>query len=703
MKNQHYHHHHSPTESRTTCLLMILVLVIIGILYPIVRQSSHVAHPQIQKEILYASDASIMAPTTNTTVLEQIDSLNKKIQEEKEKQKSKIDLINFNGERLHEYDGEKLFLSMSNAFLSQRIATNVKPQGSKLSFGDDKLTIDRSCPFFGVVSTLNPPTAAIEKLVNINKQYWCVVIVGDHNGPKTYDLVSMSEGVEEEKSSSSSSTNFVYLSVEDQKKLTKQFPIINHLTSHHLSRKLIGYLYALSYRPQLIFDFDDDYSILSMKKTNNNLFHNTFFQEKTSPTTTKEASATNNNNNNNNNDTTTTTTPDNNNYYAVNVYELLNYNHSMLNIFPLLGANIHPSWPRGFPVNYLKETDTTGSLHETGEEGTASSPASSFQLSLQKREIRKESIGIIHTTANHFPDVDIIYKMVMPLPLEFPLRGHIPFLLPTSTKDSPNTPQVFAPFNAKSTLFFPTAYWSLFLPFSINNHMIDIYRAFITERILYEMNYRNAQSKSATGSEITTTTSSTKEENASDNNNNNNSSQVNNKNNNNLYSEVRILFHAPITIHNHKDLYNENNDNTPDTAAAATNPSLRSASPSSSSRSATLSSQLHHLRSFININNIEFLNAYSQEYSIYLVLNILIDELEEFIFCGRTIPGMLEEIYIHLYEIGLFNKLDILGLQMWLENLIQLGYEFPAVNENYRELDSEDEEERQKKCFKKKD
>jgi hypothetical protein len=666
---------------------MILVLVIIGILYPIIRQSSHVAHPQIQKEILYASDASIMAPTTNTTVLEQIDNLNKKIQEEKEKQKSKIDLINFNGERLHEYDGEKLFFPMSNEFLSQRIATNVRPHGSKPSFGDEKLTIDRSCQFFGVVSTLNPPTAAIEKLVNINKQFWCVVIVGDQNGPKTYDLVSMSEGVEEEKSSSSSSTNFVYLSVDDQKKLTKQFPIINHLTSHHLSRKLIGYLYALSYRPQLIFDFDDDYSILSMKKTNNNLFHNTFFQQKTSPTTTI--------NSNNDNDTTTSTTAPDYNYYAVNVYELLNYNHSVLNIFPLLGANIHPSWPRGFPVNYLKETDTTGSVHEAGDEG-ASSPSSSFQLSLQKREIRMESIGIIHTTANHFPDVDIIYKMTMPLPLEFPLRGHIPFLLPTSTKDSPITAQVFAPYNAKSTLFFPTTYWSLFLPFSINNHMIDIYRAFITERILYEMNYRNAQSKSAAGSETTTATSAVKEENASD-----NSSQAIN----NLYSEVRILFHAPITIHNHKDLYNENNDNNlnPDTAAASSNPSLRSASPSSSSKSAALSSQLHHLHSLININNIEFLNAYSQEYSIYLVLNILIDELEEFIFCGRTIPGMLEEIYIHLYEIGLFNKLDILGLQMWLENLIQLGYEFPAVNENYRELDNEDEEERQKKCFKKKD
>src|SRR6185312_9831819 len=69
---------------------------------------------------------------------------------------------------------------------------------------------------------------------------------------------------------------------------------------------------------------------------------------------------------------------------------------------------------------------------------------------LQKKELKKENIGILHFVANHFPDVDIIYKMTMPLPLDFPIRGQVPILLPQfygASATSMGEKQVYAPYN----------------------------------------------------------------------------------------------------------------------------------------------------------------------------------------------------------------------------------------------------------------
>ena len=617
---------------------MVLALVIIGFLYPIMmRDKSHVSHPHMQKEILYSSDSMLIPPvniTTHINLLDQIDALNKKLQQAKENQQTTVDLFNFDGRKIQDFEGDRLYSSLNGEGLVKKYPNSKKFQPEK--FTEEKLILKTpsKCQFFGVVTTINPPTVAIERLITINPELWCVVIVGDKNGHKNYvpfssmtaeteSSASANEGGSSSPSSSSDTKNYIYLSLEDQQKLIKHFSLLNHLSVNHISRKIIGYLYAMLYHPQMIYDFDDDYSILSMKK-NNNIFHNNLFSLK------QETSSDGGN-------------IEGTDYLVAN--ELLHYNHTVLNIFPLLGSNIHPSWPRGFPINYLKETDSSSLDHSIDPDNTAT--ATPTPLTLEKREMKKQQIGIIHSVTHHFPDVDIIYKMIMPLPISFPLRGHLPVLLPSLSVSLPEaiTP-VYAPFNSKSTFFFPSTYWSLFLPLSINNHMIDIYRAYIVERILHELNYRNTQQVNNNAPPSTTATPSTtaigaaSAENAESNSAEENKetqkeSSNNHNNNNNFYSEIRILFHAPVTVHQHKDLYNDINENNQAGSDNNNNNNDKNNAPPGNDRKEMFGKLFQFHSNMMNINNMEFLTAYSKEYSIYLIVNILIDELDEFIFCSK--------------------------------------------------------------------
>ncbi|CAN0509198.1 unnamed protein product, partial [Ectocarpus sp. 8 AP-2014] len=68
---------------------------------------------------------------------------------------------------------------------------------------------------------------------------WCVVVVGDQNGPAEYNV----EGV-------------IYLTPQDQEQLP--YRIVSLLPWNHFGRKNIGYLYAVHHGATVIYDVDDD-------------------------------------------------------------------------------------------------------------------------------------------------------------------------------------------------------------------------------------------------------------------------------------------------------------------------------------------------------------------------------------------------------------------------------------------------------------
>ena len=75
--------------------------------------------------------------------------------------------------------------------------------------------------------------------------------------------------------------------------------------------------------------------------------------------------------------------------------------------------------------------------------------------------------------ADENPDVDAIYRLVLPLPVSFAKRE------PVALKGA------WCPFNSQNTTFFKCAFPLLYLPYHCSFRMTDIWRSFVAQRIAY--------------------------------------------------------------------------------------------------------------------------------------------------------------------------------------------------------------------------
>lgn len=154
--------------------------------------------------------------------------------------------------------------------------------------------------------------------------------------------------------------------------------------------------------------------------------------------------------------------------------EAVNYTATPFNPYsPLMNAPVdetgqcekyHATWPRGFPLDRIKEL---------------SNP---FGTSMQLKEVdvSLESIGVIQFLANHDPDVDAIYRLTQPIPFDFP-SDKMPVLVP---KES------YAPYNAQATLHKYSALWSMYLPVTVHGRVSDIWRGYAAQRIFLDTDVR---------------------------------------------------------------------------------------------------------------------------------------------------------------------------------------------------------------------
>ncbi len=113
-------------------------------------------------------------------------------------------------------------------------------------------------------------------------------------------------------------------------------------------------------------------------------------------------------------------------------------------------------WPRGFPLSEISCSDD-GSIAASGALKTISAP-------IQQ--------GLVSGS----PDVDAIWRLVLDRPLYF--RENDSLFLP---------PGAWCPFNSQSTWWFPEAYPLMYLPSYVSFRMTDIWRSFIAQRCLWEM------------------------------------------------------------------------------------------------------------------------------------------------------------------------------------------------------------------------
>ncbi|CAF3586610.1 unnamed protein product [Rotaria sp. Silwood1] len=317
---------------------------------------------------------------------------------------------------------------------------------------------------------------------------WCVVVVADKKSSPSYYV-----------------SNIVYLSVEAQKKLVNHYKFVQLIPWNHFGRKNIGYLYAILQGAQYIFDLDDD---------------NVLKQSHISP--------------------------------PKSVIEMTVSNCTVFNVYPTMGASKHPSWPRGFPLEKIKQE---------------------CYWTQERREVHKDEVVIFQSLADNDPDVDAIYRMTLPLPLHF--KSHTSVGIP---------PGVFVPYNAQASMHYRKSFWGLLLPITVHGRVSDIWRSYVTQRLLWEIC-------------------------------------------------GRIAFVSPWVTQ------------------------------------------------FRNPHN--YIQDFQAETDLYLKTGALIRVLLEWNGRSATLPGLIEELWIELYERDYVDKEDISLLQMWLDTLIHIGYKFPNIKRTF--------------------
>ncbi len=110
-------------------------------------------------------------------------------------------------------------------------------------------------------------------------------------------------------------------------------------------------------------------------------------------------------------------------------------------------------WPRGLPLNRI---------HHQVQQNPADLKFKQIECPIQQ--------GL----ADNNPDVDAIYRLVMPLPVQFEAAADIAL-----------APGVWSPFNSQNTTWWEEAFPLLYLPSYCSFRMTDIWRSLIAQKIAW--------------------------------------------------------------------------------------------------------------------------------------------------------------------------------------------------------------------------
>ncbi|CAD7971539.1 unnamed protein product, partial [Amoebophrya sp. A25] len=121
------------------------------------------------------------------------------------------------------------------------------------------------------------------------------------------------------------------------------------------------------------------------------------------------------------------------------------------------------TWPRGFPQHLIRDAST----HELEE--------------LAVPLVNDSHLAVIQSLANVDPDVDAVYRQTHEAPSFSFQRERVKLGLGAG---------YVAPWNAQATLVMPPAFFGLLLPASVSGRVSDIWRSYITTRLLWATKWR---------------------------------------------------------------------------------------------------------------------------------------------------------------------------------------------------------------------
>ena len=206
------------------------------------------------------------------------------------------------------------------------------------------------------------------------------------------------------------------------------FSSIRYIPWNHFGRKSIGYLYAVAGGCDMIYDFDDDNHLkLATFKELSNWTHVEL--------RTKE--------------------------HALHVFNPYPYFQPTNNSF---------IWPRGFPLQFIRDPRAYDAF------------SGRFWEVMPMKDAGFHRVAVIQSLADHDPDVDAIYRLTRPLPVNFRRKNTI-LIAPRGT---------YSPWNAQAVLVSRSAFFGLLLPVTVTGRVSDIWRSYITSRLLWETDFKIA-------------------------------------------------------------------------------------------------------------------------------------------------------------------------------------------------------------------
>ena len=311
----------------------------------------------------------------------------------------------FSGQRVRTFDPSLLMFDDSSAAPGAPSTSTVFDGGP-------------SCERWCVVTTIFEPSVALTSTAKLPG--WCTVIVGDHKTPPNYLARA---GLQDMPS-------VVFLSAERQQREANERDdrvgaFLRVVPFNHFARKNVGYLYAIAHGARYVFDFDDDNELKSAHGGSG---------ARLPPLREGEEVAV---------DLTVV---------------LVRGRENTFNPYPLLGAEVGGSWPRGFPMDHVMVGGTQGSIHTDG--------VHSFPTN---------RIGVPQSLADHDPDIDAVHRLTKRLPFSFrPEAASRALMVPLG---------VYSPYNAQATVHTADAMWAALLPKTVLGRVSDIWRGYFAERV----------------------------------------------------------------------------------------------------------------------------------------------------------------------------------------------------------------------------
>ena len=126
-------------------------------------------------------------------------------------------------------------------------------------------------------------------------------------------------------------------------------------------------------------------------------------------------------------------------------------NKGWVNVYHYFTKNM--IWPRGFPLEELQNK----------------------QVELATLENKSINCPIQQGLADENPDVDAVYRLTYPLPINFELKERLAL-----------GRNAWSPFNSQNTYWYKEAFALMYLPSYCSFRMTDIWRSYVAQRIAWE-------------------------------------------------------------------------------------------------------------------------------------------------------------------------------------------------------------------------